>query len=179
MNCSDFDRRMHQRLDNRWPLETDDELCQHAEECDHCRGLMETWSAVAQVLPAEPKLERAIRRGKEDSRSLLAIVAVAAAILWMVSMAPHVDDSVSPRTVAVVEPTKPTPPAALTANPALAQTDADQVDLTLWWQNMQNKDWVGQTMPAVRSVQEGVAPIGRSLRRAVTILTTGGGAQTS
>jgi hypothetical protein len=44
---------------------------------------------------------------------------------------------------------------------------------------VQRRDWVGNTMPTVRTVQEGVAPLGRTLMRAVTILTLGAREQTS
>lgn len=60
----------------------------------------------------------------------------------------------------------------------LAQATGE-VDPTLWWRRVQDRDWVGQTMPTVRSLREGVAPLGRSLMRAVTILTIGGRDQTS
>ena len=61
---------------------------------------------------------------------------------------------------------------------ALVQTGTD-LDPASWWRSVQDRDWVGQTMPAVRSVREGVAPLGRSLMRAVTILAIGGRDQTS
>lgn len=48
-----------------------------------------------------------------------------------------------------------------------------------WWQDVQTRDWVGQTMPAVKSMRDGVAPLGRSLMRAVTILAIGGSERTS
>jgi hypothetical protein len=60
----------------------------------------------------------------------------------------------------------------------LAQATGE-LDPALWWRSVQDRDWVGQTMPAVQSVKDGVAPIGRSLIRAVTILTMGGHNQTS
>jgi hypothetical protein len=60
----------------------------------------------------------------------------------------------------------------------LAQVTGE-LDPAGWWRSVQDRDWVSQTMPAVQSVKQGVAPIGRSLMRAVTILTTGGYDQTS
>lgn len=60
----------------------------------------------------------------------------------------------------------------------LAQVTGE-LDPAGWWRSVQDRDWVGQTMPAVQSVKQGVAPIGRSLLRAVTILTTSGHDQTS
>jgi hypothetical protein len=55
---------------------------------------------------------------------------------------------------------------------------ASETDPTDWWNSVQDRDWLGQTMPTVNSVREGVAPIGRSLLRAVTILA-GGSERTS
>lgn len=43
---------------------------------------------------------------------------------------------------------------------------------TQWWMSVAEDDWVTETMPAVDSMREGVAPIGRSMRRAMTILMT-------
>ena len=49
-----------------------------------------------------------------------------------------------------------------------------RTDPAAWFQDVQQRDWLGQTMPTVESFRDGVAPIGRSLLRAVTILTTSG-----
>jgi hypothetical protein len=105
---------------------------------------------------------------KAHVRSVAAVAGLAAAILCMVTMGPHSQDALPPRVDS----------ASVEHDPAvLVQTG--ELDPALWWQSVQNRDWVGQTMPAVQSVRDGVAPIGRSLMRAVTILTTGGGEQTS
>ncbi|EMI18124.1 hypothetical protein RMSM_04939 [Rhodopirellula maiorica SM1] len=48
-----------------------------------------------------------------------------------------------------------------------------------WFHDVQQRDWLGQTIPTVESFRDGVAPIGRSLLRAVTILTTSGKDQPS
>jgi hypothetical protein len=57
------------------------------------------------------------------------------------------------------------------AGPALA---AEQ-----WWQRVGGQEWVDRTVPAMRSVRDGVAPLGRSFIQAVTILAGGGGARAS
>lgn len=165
MDCKEFAQRMHERLDNRHALEADDELCRHAQGCEACRSQLDAWQLVSSVMPSQPVVAPAKRGGNEYSRSLLAVVTVAAAILWMVSVVPYVEEPIEQR----VEE----------APTALAQVSADQLDPADWWQSVQERDWVGQTMPTVRSVQEGVAPLGRSLMRAVTILTVGGREQTS
>ena len=67
---------------------------------------------------------------------------------------------------------------ASASSAALVQTPGE-LDPVLWWQSVQDRDWVQETMPTVRSVRQGVAPLGRTLVRAVTILTIGGEGQTS
>ena len=59
---------------------------------------------------------------------------------------------------------------------SLIVADTDPTD---WWRRVHGRDWFGETMPVVRSVGEGVAPLGRSLLQAVTILTIGGGDRTT
>ena len=53
------------------------------------------------------------------------------------------------------------------------------LDALEWWASVRERDWMAETMPAVRSVQQGVAPLGRSLLQAVTVLTVGDPGQTS
>ncbi|MDC0288799.1 hypothetical protein OAL01_05050 [Rubripirellula sp.] len=60
----------------------------------------------------------------------------------------------------------------------LAQATGE-LDPVVWWRSVQDRDWVEETMPTVRSVRQGVAPLGRTLVRAVTILTIGGEGRTS
>ena len=54
-----------------------------------------------------------------------------------------------------------------------------ELDPVVWWRGMRQRDWIAQTMPTVQTVRDGVAPLGRSIRRAVTLLATVGGDQTS
>ena len=173
MDCNEFVQRMHQRLDNRWSLEADDELRRHAQRCEHCRSQLDAWHRVSSVMPPEQRVERSDPSGNDYSHSLLAVVGLAAAILWMVSVIPYVENPINPRVNSDAIRSMDHDPTVL------AQTATGQLDPAHWWRSVQNRDWVGQTMPAVRSVQEGVAPIGRSLRRAVTIITIGGREQTS
>jgi hypothetical protein len=168
MKCDEFGRRMHQRLDDRWSLERDDELCRHARDCESCRSQFQAWCQVASIMPANSRPAPIDTPRKAHVRSVAAVAGLAAAILCMVTMGPHSQDALPPRVGS----------ASVEHDPAvLVQTG--ELDPALWWQSVQNRDWVGQTMPAVQSVRDGVAPIGRSLMRAVTILTTGGGEQTS
>jgi len=183
MNCNEFEQRMNQRLDNRTSLEGDDELCRHASDCEHCRAQLDAWKLVSSIMPANETTPPVEVSRSDYSRGLLAVVGLAAAILWMVSTAPYQADPIKPsvKKIAVIDniARMKSEPAALAQTPSQLAQNPGQIDPALWWRSVQNQDWVGQTMPTVRSVQEGVAPIGRSLMRAVTILTIGGREQTS
>ncbi|MDA8745723.1 hypothetical protein N9N28_13905 [Rubripirellula amarantea] len=75
--------------------------------------------------------------------------------------------------------------SAASSMPALGIAAVAHSESTSLWNPMGTeswvdaKHWIDQTMPAVESVREGVAPIGRSLRRAVKILAGGRGDRTS
>ncbi len=169
MKCDEFGRRMHQRLDDRWSLERDDELCRHARDCESCRWQFQAWCQIASIMPANSLPARIDTPRKVFFRSAVAVAGLAAAFLCMVTMVPSGQDTLPPRVDS----------ASVEHDPAVLVQTAGELDPALWWQSVQNRDWVGQTMPAFQSVRDGVAPIGRSLMRAVTILTTGGGEQTS
>lgn len=169
MNCNEFTLRMHQRLDDRRSLEGDNQLRRHAHGCESCRAQLKAWRQIDSIMPAAMRdtTRSAIR--KNYLRTVPALASLAAAILFAMILVPHGENSIAP-----------TVDSATTENDetVLAQA-AGQMDPALWWRHVQDRDWVEQTMPTVRSVREGVAPIGRSLMRAVTILTIGGREQTS
>ena len=97
------------------------------------------------------------------------VVGLAAGFLIAFTGFPTPDEAAQPTMVET--PTSP-------SSSLLAQT-VPELDPAGWWRSVQDRDWVGQTMPTVQSVKEGVAPLGRTLMRAVTILTIGGQDQTS
>jgi hypothetical protein len=162
---------MHHCLDLRESTEGDSELNQHARQCESCRAQLEAWRQIAAVIPG-----RVHRPGPDNSRTgfsaaWYAVAAgLAAALLLPLILARGEKQAVTPM---IADST-----VAGEHQAVLAQATGD-VDPAGWWRSVQDRDWVGQTMPAVRSVQEGVAPLGRSLMRAVTILTIGGREQTS
>ena len=187
MNCDEFSQVMHQRLDHRESIDDDGDLSRHARRCESCRAQLEAWRQIASIMPRSAPVVSSTTTslpsgrlpvaddGSTPRRVVLAAAGLAAAVLLIVvlvrddSIAP--DDSQSVSSVAVDEGIRP-------GEAVLAQSTG-QLDPALWWQDVQQRDWVGRTMPTVKLVREGVAPIGRSLMRAVTILTIGGRDQTS
>lgn len=157
MNCDEFDDRLQQALDDRASPRSDPDLSRHADRCAACRHQLQAWERIAAVIPVHPRVSR--------RRSRL-VATLAAGILIAVVV----------RGFTSTEPANGTGDLEIETPTDLA---AAQVDPSGWWRQVQDRDWVAQTMPAVRSVREGVAPLGRSLLQAVTLLTTGSGDRTT
>ncbi len=178
MNCTEFESRLQQRLDQRLPLESDPFLQQHADRCDACRGQLETWRKIDSVVTPSSQSGTPETDKRRRTAALSALAAtILLALVWQVAR-PSSDPRESqrlvsndPKPVAVAQPNRPT-----SAGPAEQLYAKDPAG---WWRGVQSQDWVAQTMPAVRSLREGVAPLRRSLIQAVTILTIGGGDQHS
>jgi hypothetical protein len=176
MNCDEFEQRMQRLIDDRGAVSQDAQLTAHASCCDDCGDRMYWWQQIESVVaPAVPSPDPGVTAsGSADTAATSAgrkqlfawstLAAVAAGLL----VAFLVDTS--------RRDAKRTPVATNMPAPAAPATD---VDPARWWRDVQDRDWIGQTMPAVQSVRAGVAPLGRSIRHAVAILTTGGGEQTS
>jgi hypothetical protein len=160
------------RLDRRLNLDGDPELVRHAKACDDCNKQLETWQSIESVIvpavdsPTNTHLEP-VARG-----SLYPALAVAALLLIVFGVTESNSYDV-PDQVALTEMTESTGDSS---GPADIQANLDALE---WWASVRDRDWLAQTMPAVRSVQQGVAPLGRSLIQAVTILTVGDPGQTS
>lgn len=165
MNCSEFEQRMQDLIDQSVWLSDDAQLCSHAKWCDHCHQQMELWQQIESVLidTAEPPVELTkTAPHRVATWSILAAVAAVMLFAFFLSL-PKQERVVAKTNVHSVE---------------IEQRQA-AVDPALWWRSVQDQDWIGQTMPAVHSVRDGVAPLGRSLLQAVAILTTSRGANTS
>ena len=174
MNCDEFAQLMHERLDHRQPIGADEGLRRHARQCDSCRAQMDAWQQLAKIMPAPTGEPAAVAQHTAASNPPYHLIALAAAVLIVIVPFTLRSDPVP--TIAVDTADSVIVPAPQESDLAHIGGDADPA---YWWRSVQNRDWVGQTMPTVRSVQEGVAPIGRSLMRAVTILTTGAQDRTS
>lgn len=162
MNCQDFASRMQRRLDDRLPLESDRQLRRHAQHCQICRAEFDAWQQIASVMPLSAAISKNRFRPLAWS-GLAAGALLAVAMSW--SSLPG--NSWRPNRVGFGE--------AVVQSDDFSRADVGgTVDPALWWRDVQQRNWVSQTMPAVRRVREGVAPLGRSLLQAVTILTVGG-----
>lgn len=162
MNCSQFEDRFHQLIDQRRSIDQDQELQMHADSCEHCCENLALWQSIDSLYakpesgPATVVVSNQKPAANGVFQSVVWAMGIAAAIMFVVAFARPVDKEIT-------VDTQPVP-----------ETQLAQVDPAQWWQSMQSKDWVAQTMPAVRTVRAGVAPIGRSLRSAVVILTASG-----
>lgn len=181
MNCEEFDQSMQLRLDARQSLWTDRALLDHASRCEGCEFKMRTWSEIDRVMlpprPLTPATDGQ-RSGRVKTPAIFArvIVGLAASVLIVMVMWPHPSRSIvrSPQEPLLRDVTADSTPAAAVHSTAGMALVAAEMDPATWWRGVQDHDWIGQTMPAVQSLREGVAPLGRSLRRAVTMLTIGG-----
>lgn len=152
---------MQQLIDEGSTLPNDAVLSSHTQRCSECRERMEVWNQIETVLgqsspPAQPASQNRLALYS-------AIVALAAAVLIAFFVSLPNDERVSQNV----------------ATESVLQHDDAAIDPAIWWQTVQDRDWIGETMPAVNSVRDGVAPLGRSILQAVAILTTPRGASTS
>jgi len=145
-------------MDHRLPIDTDPALGRHAARCPRCQldysvGLQIQAHDVA--LPAEPSKNRRRR----------VVVASVAALLgfFVIGFWPPGGPDTTPR---------PAPEAIASADRPGGPTDGPTPSDLLAWTEIDPSDWVGRTMPAVRSVRRSVAPVGRSFLKAVVLLTS-------
>ena len=181
MNCDAFGQRLHQCLDDRLPIASDMELCRHSEHCQSCRAQMHAWCQIATIMPERATVLRSTDMGpgsasKRSIGLLPALTGLAAAMLIAVTSFWYVSDL---GTAIVDSGAADADSVGVDDHEVVLAQVTGELDPAGWWRRVQDRDWVGQTMPAVQSVKQGVAPIGRSLLRAVTILTTSGHDQTS
>ncbi|MCP4940566.1 MAG: zf-HC2 domain-containing protein [Planctomycetaceae bacterium] len=171
MRCEEFLEHLHERLDQRLPLESDRNLKQHAANCEECWSELRVWLEIAPLLKSDHTecAEVDIASSSKRYRALPPILTAALAVAILIA-------------VVGISPTKSNSKPILSDVTASSDTLAQatgELDPVLWWRSVQDRDWVEETMPTVRSVRQGVAPLGRTLVRAVTILTIGGEGRTS
>lgn len=178
MRCEDFTDWLQETLDQRDGLELSRDLQQHVRECDCCRGQLDAWHKIASIMPnANAAIDQqaiSVKRRLKWHRveRVAGIVAAAAAVVLLVFVIANSKSDSTPH--AKVETTESTAEETIDLEPAIAI-----VDPAIWWQQFQNRDWIGQTMPTVQSVRDGVAPFGKPFMQAVSILTMGGRDQPS
>ena len=196
MNCDDFLARMHECIDDRLPFDEDRQFRDHADVCPSCRMQWNAWQQIASLVSASGDSDSeedlpGVTAGKSVKRTKwrrLSVSAVAALILVTVVARRHDVGIPGPSNAVMTdraagidaaEVTPINPPARVTGSPLGDKSVEPGVDAAQWWQEVQDRDWLAQTMPTVRSLRDGVVPLGRSIMQAVSILTVGGGERTS
>tara|TARA_R110002073_G_scaffold65408_34_gene163530 strand:+ start:9095 stop:9718 length:624 start_codon:yes stop_codon:yes gene_type:complete len=207
MTCQEFMATLQHQIDRRQSLDGNDLLQTHASQCDCCRERLVAWQQIATVLPGgEPLAEISLAQADSGSclgdsrarfipRHVMAAVVLAAAAVILVAFRMPPTPTLSPSAESSIallvpesSPSLENPSSSLedrmpktglsmlgAENPAYGM----RTNPVAWFHDVQQRDWLGQTMPTVESFRDGVAPIGRSLLRAVTILTTAGKDQPS
>ncbi|MCO8124198.1 hypothetical protein NHH03_20815 [Stieleria sp. TO1_6] len=186
MRCEQFQQRMDQLLDQRRELRGDRPLHQHAQRCAECQRRLDLWCKINQALAfQDPEADSAAGSvtpvAVRHRQRIVHRIATAAAILvaslagWMA-----VSDSSSQKIASPVELAQPIAAQQPGHSGSLIDAETDSVaagqpselarQSQQWWDVVQDDSWVDRTIPAVNSVRYGVAPIGRTMRRAFTIL---------
>ena len=194
MNCDEFLARMHDHIDCRLPLDEDAKLRSHAKRCTSCQEKWNAWRRIASTLTgpnnrtaSPPQTDVPNRRVPntlpiKPSRTLIGFgLAVAASVMLMVlswSFGGLNNDQVGSSAITTTAMTVQN--QGPDGSPSFAFLSRDPaISPDRWWEEVQQRDWLAQTMPTVRSVRDGVAPLGRSILQAVSILTIGSGERPS
>ena len=180
-DCQDFDRRFHDWLDRRSGT-PDSVMMDHAKGCEPCREQLGLWQAIesssgSQSVRAEPSAV-STRRPVRFSLPLPLVAMGAAAVLLFAFMMRSPENSTQVSLIHAL-PSQAKVSADLRSTQELTMTRFTELDPVLWWHGLRQRDWVADTMPTVQTVRDSMAPLGRSLRRAFTLLATIPDGQTS
>lgn len=169
MNCDRFDQRMNLLLDEYQSIADDPVLQSHVLDCDSCHQKMKIWQQIDSIGVSPPT--EFSNRGLSWSRA--SAVAAALLVALLMSWSRRGGDMVTARVES--PPSASQQKAAPTSRNAAAelQPQENRLDPSQWWESVEPKQWIAQTMPTVRTVQESVAPLSRSFMQAVEILTLG------
>ncbi|MDG2221616.1 MAG: hypothetical protein P8L85_09560 [Rubripirellula sp.] len=168
MNCDRFDQRMNVLLDNHQSIADDSVLQSHVSDCDSCRQKMMIWQQIDSI--GSSQQAESSNRGLPWSR--LSALAAGLLIAVLLSWGFRGGDMVTAR----VESTALSPQQGSSEarrDSAELQQQVNRLDPSRWWESVEPQQWIAQTMPTVRTVQESVAPLSRSFKQAVEILTFG------
>jgi hypothetical protein len=192
MKCDEFQQQFQRFLDRRDRL-PNRQMREHADLCASCRYQLQLWQRIETSLASESphdqtpinidspvKASRSSRRVRQRPTirgGSLVAAATAACLTVIIAMHRTSDPNMD--------------------TPRLTSMDTSQTELGtiepsiglhrdpfLWWNELRDRewnsgDWVSRTLPTVRIVSDGVAPLGRSIQRAATLLTTATREQTS
>ena len=178
MNCNEFQQQFQRWIDQRQTV-PDQSIQEHAGQCEACRRQLRLWQAIQPSLTQHDDSTNLVSHptARKSMRSN-AIVALAVTACLVIAI-------VKPRTSGPFVDSQ----SLTSIRPPLAEMPSAEVNLSVvsdsqlrpgdWWDDIRDRDWVSRTMPTVRIVRDGVAPLGRSIQRAATLLTTAPREQTS
>ena len=195
MNCEDFSDWLQGQLDQRCEVVLPEEMRSHVAHCDSCSGQVDAWNRIASVMPGDSPTITLDHPGTNwFVRGSSFALAIAACLIAVLGLGPYLNSS-SFTKLAVLQPNPQTRSAASlpsdlvvasrieageinntpnSVTSQLSQSSPEEEDLAIdFWQELQTRDWLSESMPVVQSVRDGVAPLGRSILSAVTILTSG------
>ncbi|MGB0595311.1 MAG: hypothetical protein ACPGLY_01260 [Rubripirellula sp.] len=169
MNCDRFDQRMNVLLDEDQPIADDPALQSHVLDCDLCHQKMRIWQQIDSI--GTPQPTEFSNRG--FSWSLASAVAAALLVAVLMSWSYRGGDIVTARVESPSSASQQGAAPTLRDDAAEFQPQENRLDPSQWWESVEPQQWIAQTMPTVRTVQESVAPLSRSFKQAVEILTFG------
>lgn len=173
MNCEHFQQRMQSRLDDRSALDDDPQMIEHSLECVDCYAQLNVWRSIELAIGSPVVDQTSIQPSTNRNRAGIMAAVAASALIALSFVGRDRSEVVAPLVLAPL----------VSANTTQPRTEEIDLVTTLqaiqWWETVRKTDWIGRTIPAVRSVQDGVAPLGLSLIQAVTILTMGDPSKTS
>ena len=174
MRCDDFTQWLQQRLDDRADLSMPTEINDHVVGCESCRGQLNAWNQISSILPVDRPPIRANDQPTSGRVNVMLWVSAAATVL----LAFFVGQRLSSDAPVVVQVQLETQ-QRIDSDPESSITLPMSVDPASLWQDIQSRDWIAQSMPAIESVRDSIAPMRRSVVQAMTILATGGRDQPS
>ena len=158
MNCQEFSDWMQHKLDERSELVLDQESKKHLADCRSCQQDWQAWRLIARSMSAAPASSPSVTTTERQVVSRGAWYWVSAAAATLLLLFALTRGLIHPSDAVVVQ-NMPADSA-----PTEVPTSAD------WWQ-FGGQRWIESTMPTMQFVRDGVEPIGRPFRHAVSILT--------
>jgi hypothetical protein len=198
--CDDFRQRLNEVIDQRLDPREDQTLHKHASRCPSCGCELQAWVQIQSIYSSRTQTQKSLRTSPCDVPWGI-LVASAAAILFG-AVGSYFALRGRPDTLVSVDANEPiqhstriqssTSPDELTNDSARGSTSSinsrsgisngslnslgnRSAAVEELWSRVQHRDWIDQSMPTVRKVGQSVAPLGRSIRKAVSLLTVGGG----
>jgi hypothetical protein len=198
--CDDFRQRLNEVIDQRVDPREDQALRRHASRCPSCGCELQAWVQIQSIYSSRTQTQKSLRTSPRNIPWGI-LVASAAAILFG-AVGSYFALRVRPDSFVSVDSNEPLQSSTLvqrstrldqlTKDSAIGSTSSinsrsgtsdgslillgnRSASVEELWLRVQQRDWIDQSMPTVRKVGQSVAPLGRSIRKAVSLLTVGGG----